>query len=612
MKRGLNELSKWAMRAIGFVILAVGALNARAAADSPADWPTYNHDVAGWRFNSAEKTLSPANVGTLVEKWRFPAADSKETIGVVHATPAVVNGEVYFGTGTFPAFYKLDENGKLKWVYRNPARKMVLPPTSGGVLADKMGSMIREGGIMSSALVTDGAVYFADTGGWVYCLDAATGTERWKLDMRAPSFPGTHPNNLTLCSPILADGKIVIGGGTMEQLYAGTKAYPGSTGRGFVMALEPESGKVIWKYDVGEKPRKLDPPVTVTNDWGTTTYTHGPATSSVWCTSSYDPQTKSIFFGTDVNTAPRQPTPENPKLYTEDSDAIMCLDVATGRRKWRTQIYPGDQWNNAMCARDSKTGLYKDCSIGDTPKIFSIEVDGKSTTVVGAGCKNGGFYILRADNGQLVKHSPIYTGPPTEPPAPHDPRVLALPSPIGGLQTGCATDGRTVFTNGIDAVRVATQTDRFAPGQVPTGGRVTATSTDLAVELWRHERPKVPATAGTPEKPVQYLRGDIVGSGIAVGNGVAYFTAAGSEKLVALDTATGKLLREIEIGPVFCGPSLSRGRVYVGGGNIVFSGGAPDRRRAASTKPAISTEEQSGGLFPLQIIGCVRCFGLPG
>src|SRR5262245_17708354 len=43
----------------------------------PDDWPMYNHDVAGWRLNSTEKTLSPANVGNLVERWRFPAADSK-------------------------------------------------------------------------------------------------------------------------------------------------------------------------------------------------------------------------------------------------------------------------------------------------------------------------------------------------------------------------------------------------------------------------------------------------------------------------------------------------------------------------------------------------------
>src|SRR3954466_15773535 len=89
------------------------------AAD-PADWPMYNHDVAGWRFNPAEKTLSTANVGKLVEKWRFPAADSKERIGVVPATPAVVAGEVYFGTATTPAFYKLDRDGKLLWVYANP------------------------------------------------------------------------------------------------------------------------------------------------------------------------------------------------------------------------------------------------------------------------------------------------------------------------------------------------------------------------------------------------------------------------------------------------------------------------------------------------------------
>src|SRR5262249_3509657 len=152
----------------------------------PADWPTYNHDQGGWRFNPAEKTLGPANVGTLVEKRRFPAADSKETIGVVHATPAVVAGEVYFGTATFPAFYKLGPDGKQRWVYRNPTRKAVLPPNDGAPITDKLRAAASDAGIFSSALVADGAVYFADTGGWMYCLDAETGTERWKVDTRAP------------------------------------------------------------------------------------------------------------------------------------------------------------------------------------------------------------------------------------------------------------------------------------------------------------------------------------------------------------------------------------------------------------------------------------------
>lgn len=558
-----------------------------------ADWPMYNHDVVGWRFNAGEKTLSPLTVGKLEEKWSFPPAGSKETIGVVHATPTVVAGEVYFGTATQPAFYKLSPDGKVRWVYRNTVRRALLAPSKDSSEAEKLRSAA-EGGIFGSALVADGAVYFADTGGMIYCLDAKNGAERWKVDCRASSFPNAHWNNLLMASPIMADGKIIFAGGTLEQLFAGTTAYAGSTGRGFVVALEPKTGKLIWKHDVGPKPEKLDPPVVIETEWGKYKFAYGPASSSVWCTPSYDRESNMLFFGTDVNTAPRQPTADNPNLHTEDTCAIAALDAATGVRKWNTQINPGDVWTNAMRAYDPKTGLYKDASIGDTPKIFAINVGGQPTKVVGAGCKNGGFYVLRADNGKIVKHTPVYTGPPTHPPAKHDPRVLALPSPIGGLQTGCATDGKTIFTNGIDAIRISTQGSSLSLGQVPTGGRVTATTVDLSSELWRHERPKISGIGGTPGNPMYRDVGDPVASGIAVGNGVAYFTTASSGKLIALDAGTGTVLKEIELGPVFAGPSLSRGRVYVGGGNTLFS-----------PSPFES-------FFPKKYTGTVRCFGLPG
>jgi polyvinyl alcohol dehydrogenase (cytochrome) len=566
---------------------------AGSSATVSADWPMYNHDVAGWRFNAAEKTLSPANVGRLVEKWRFPAAKSKEIIGVVHATPTVVAGEVYFGTATFPAFYKLAADGKLSWIYRNPTRKPVLPPTDGGPITEKLRGAAKEAGIFGSALVTDGSVYFADIGGFMYCLDAQSGAERWKVDSRADTFPGAHRNNLFFASPILADGKVVFGGGTLEQLVAGTKKYSGSTGRGFLVALDPKTGKIAWKHDVGPKPQKLDPPIIIEDTWGKHTFEHGPATSSVWSTPSYDPESNMLFFGTDANTAPRQPTSDNPNLHTEDSCAIAALDAATGKRKWNTQINPGDVWTTAMRAYDPKTGLYKDASIGDTPKIFTLTIDSKATKVVGAGCKNGGFYLLRADNGKLIRHTPLYTGAPTHPPAKHDPRVLALPGPVGGLQTGCATDGRTIFTNGIDGVRLATQVISFAPWQVPTAGRVTATSVDLTRELWRHERAKIPEMGGKSGKPLYRNVGDAVASGIAVGNGVVYFTTVGSGKLIALDAATGAVLKEITLGPVFAGPSLSRGRVYIGGGNTLFTPSAFEC------------------FFPKKYTGSVQCFGLP-
>src|SRR5688500_15608695 len=47
----------------------------------PHDWPMYNRDPAGTRYNSAESLLSPESVGRLEVKWSLP------TEGPVAGTP---------------------------------------------------------------------------------------------------------------------------------------------------------------------------------------------------------------------------------------------------------------------------------------------------------------------------------------------------------------------------------------------------------------------------------------------------------------------------------------------------------------------------------------------
>jgi outer membrane protein assembly factor BamB len=286
-------------------------------------------------------------------------------------------------------------------------------------------------------------------------------------------------------------------------------------------------------------------------------------------------------------------------MSTRESCAVVALDVRDGKEKWLTQINPGDVWTNAMRGYDPKEGRYKDQSIGDTPKIYTISVDGTPVKVVGFGCKNGGFYILRAADGRLLAHTPIYTGPPIYPLSPPpDSRLLALPSVIGGLQTGCATDGQSIFTNGIDALRLMTSetpTAGIGPPVAPTtGGRVVALSLDLRTEKWRHERPKVARLGGPPPRAVFKDVGDPVASGLAVANGVVYFTTVASGKLVAVDAATGAVLKEIDLGPVWSGPSVSRGRVYIGTGNTLFTP-SPDE-----------------AFFPKKYTGVLYSFGLPG
>jgi glucose dehydrogenase len=556
--------------------------DAASVSDDPHDWPMYNRDVRGWRYNPAERWLSRDNVARLVEKWRFPPEGSAEKLGVVHAV-SVVNGYVYFGTETMPAVYKLSPDGQLKWVYRPPSRSLTENLARGFGLPSS--------GFMNAPLVTQDHVYVGDVGGTIYALDRATGQERWKLDTRRPPFPGAHPSNCIFAGPILAEGMVVVAGGAFEHALAADPRNRGCTGRGFVVALQPRTGAVVWKYDVGPEPGPLDPPVTITHAWGSKTFHFGPSTGSVWCTPSFDAETHTLFFGTDCHNSPRQPTADDPALSTKHSCAVIALDSRTGTEKWVTQINADDIWNYGMPGYDPKTGKYKDQAVGDTPKIYTIPVAGKPVKVVGCGCKNGGFYVLEAATGRILAHTPIYTGPPVHPPQGVHPRTLALPSVIGGLQTGCATDGRAIYTNGIDILGLGTGPN----SRPPTGGRVVSLSLDTQTENWRHERPKVAAVGGTKERPAFTDVGDPVGSGIAVANGVAYFTTTVSNRLVALDTATGRSLLEIGLGPVWCGPVVSRGRVYVGTGNLLFSPGNPQE-----------------AYFPKSAFGAVLSFGLPG
>jgi polyvinyl alcohol dehydrogenase (cytochrome) len=566
--------------AVGLVLLLCCAL--RGLAVDAKDWPMYNCDVLGSRHNTGETALSKANVPRLEEKWRFPPKGADFEIGVVHATPTVVNGCVYFGTANKAAFYKLGPDGKVKWTFRLNEKEDRVTVESGF-----------PNGIYGSALVTDDAVYFATFAGFVYALDRESGKEKWRLDMRAKTFPDAHPHNGTFASPILADGKIVVAGGAIEQgIRWLLPKYEGFTGRGFVMALEPQSGRIAWKYDLGSKPQRLDPPITIKDAWGEHVFQFGPSTSTIWSTPSYDAASQTLFFGTDTNNSPRQPTNDDPRLDTRYACAVVAIDARNGTEKWVTQINPGDVWVSNMRGYDPKTGRYLDQSIGDTPKIFTVPWKGTPTRVVGFGCKNGGFYIARAADGAILAHTPLYTGPPTYPlNPPPDKRMLSLPGVTGGLQTGCATDGKRVYTNGRDAIQLGTQ-DSLGKNGLTTAGRVVAISLDTQKEHWRHERPKVPSVGGPPPKPVLTDVGDPVGSGIAVANDVVYFTSLMSSKLVALDASTGERLCEIQLPPVWSGPSVSRGRVYVGTGNIVL----PD----------------ATFFGPIQSTGTVLSYGLPG
>ena len=108
----------------------------------------------------------------------------------------------------------------------------------------------------------------------------------------------------------------------------------------------------------------------------------------------------------------------------------------------------------------------------------------------------------------------------------------------------------------------------------------------LRVPVRLHE---ATGASGPKPKPIYKDVGDPVASGIALANGVAFFKTVASGKLVALDAGSGKLLKEIELGPVWSGPSVSRADHTLGLRDLL-----PERiqRRPVFVRPARHGRDQ--------------------
>ncbi|HEV2581604.1 MAG TPA: PQQ-binding-like beta-propeller repeat protein [Ktedonobacteraceae bacterium] len=183
--------------------LAAGAHGSHSASPSPfastsgGQWPSYGYDVAGTRYNSKEKTLKPANVGTMALDWSY------KTGGYVQSSPAVVNGVVYIGSNDGYLYAFEASTGALLWSYYSGYY----------------------GGFIGSPAVANGVVYAGSNSKEMYALNASTGALIWSYTL------GTA----TTASPTLANGIVYI----MDE-------------NGVVYAFKARNGNLLWTYTAGQ------------------------------------------------------------------------------------------------------------------------------------------------------------------------------------------------------------------------------------------------------------------------------------------------------------------------------------------------------------------------
>jgi|CZKU01.1.fsa_nt_gi polyvinyl alcohol dehydrogenase (cytochrome) len=385
------------------------------------------------------------------------------------------------------------------------------------------------GPVNGTPVVADGVVYVGDGAGFMYAL-TTSGTLLWKTQVNAP-----------VSATVTLKGGMLLFGDQAGYLY-GLKRSTGS----IVWSFRPDSNPVaaIWGSGVAigdnvafgvasnEEPAVLNPsypccssrgsvvllePKTGKVVWQTFMISdadkaNGAAGASVWSTPTYDAETKTIYVTTGNNFSGQ----------TGMSEAFVALDARTGAIRWVNQRTPLDTWNYLYPYSPG----HVDADFGDSPQVYTLA---NCRKVVGAGQKSGFYHVLDAATGQLVNQLQVEPG-----------------GTLGGLFADTAVADGVVFANGINW-------PGGNPGNVPpTAGDLIAIAGDGSHELWRFT---------TPQSPDM--------SGVAVANGVVYFTSAFAGQLFALDQRTGAPLASVQISPqvgAWGGPSVVDGRVYVGTG----------------------------------------------
>jgi polyvinyl alcohol dehydrogenase (cytochrome) len=503
---------------LALVVTAVAAVGAAqgapVAAQTGADWSLGGFDHANTRYNPVERILSTTTVPGLTTKW------TAATQGDVSATPAVVDGAVYFpdwGGG----FSKVDaQTGALLW------QRSV--PDYVGIA----GSVSRS----SPAVVGDTVYIGTQLGARLLAIDTATGDLRWSTTM------DDHPSAILTQSPMVHDGVVYQGVSSSEEIAAIDPAYDCCTFRGSVNAVDATTGALLWK--------------TYTNP-GTEPGSPGRYSgTAVWSgTPAIDPDTGTLYITSGNNyTVPDtvEECQENGGTPSECSpnnylNSIIAFDAATGTIKWAAGEDAFDTWNGGCIIgpppNNCPPAAGPDHDFADGAHLMTVTgPDGRPRKVVGAGQKSGTYWMVDATTGEIVWSAAAGPG-----------------SPVGGIQWGTATDGQQIYLVETNFGRIPHE---LPDGQVIDYSSIAALDAATGEVAWQIPEP----------------HGGLAQGAVSVANGVLYAGSLGGGYMYAIDTATGQVLWETQgQGSSNAGPAIVNGTVYWGNGYERAGIGTPSR-----------------------------------
>jgi polyvinyl alcohol dehydrogenase (cytochrome) len=337
-------------------------------------------DVNNTRSVSAERSgLAARDLHRLKLRWAFVFPDSV----AARSQPTIAGGGLFVGSQS-GAVYAMDAaSGCVHWVFQASGEvhgTVVFARTAAKTTGDAPGD-------------PPGAVlYFGDGFANVYALDALTGTRLWqrKID--------EHPTARIAGTPIIVGDRLYVPVGSWgEEIAAAAPDFVCCTFRGSLVALDRATGAVIWK-------RYTIPEAAV--EQGKSPAGHpqfGPSGASIWSSPTFDQRRDLLYVGTGDNFS--DPADDN-------SDAVFAVSAATGVVRWKTQVTPGDTYNDS-CMRGLRgpncpKNPGADIDFTAPPVLFHGK-GGKDVLL--AAQKSGDTYGLDPDTGSVLWHTRLSRDP---------------------------------------------------------------------------------------------------------------------------------------------------------------------------------------------------------
>ena len=349
------------------------------AANSKSDWNGWGPGLTNNRLQS-NPGWEAAQIPRLKLKWAFALGQGVSA----RSQPSVVDGKLYIGSQS-GLVYSLDAStGCAHWTFQ-------------------AASPIRSGLVAGA-----GQIFFGDSKANIYAVNAATGSQLWKTKADEHSYAmGTGTvqfHNGILYVPVASS----------EEGVGAQPNYPCCTFRGSLVALDAATGKQLWKtYVIAESPQP-----TKKNKIGT--QMHGPSGAGVWSTPTIDTKTGRIYIATGDNYS-------DPP--TKTSDAVIALDLPSGKILWTKQLTPNDVFLmgcGATKGPNCPDTAGPDHDLGQSPILVSL-ASGKRALVVGQ--KSGIAHALDPDDdGKILWQSRVGIG-----------------GTLGGIQWGSAADAKNMY-----------------------------------------------------------------------------------------------------------------------------------------------------------------------